>query len=327
MSVGGGITYYDESMRANVEASVEKFLELGGDHVDSSDMYGDGSTGGGESEKILGDMIRKHGREKFFIATKMSFATQASAEERIRNWGGPCCDPAFVKESCELSLARLGTDYIDLYYCHRSDHQTPIEATFTAMKELVDAGKVRYVGVSEHTPEQIRAAHAVCPLTAVQQEWSLMARDLETDVVPVCRELGIGVVAYSPLARGLLTGTQRTRADMPADWRTAPSDSPFGNCGRYLEENMASNVALVDRLSAVARDKGCTPSQLALAWVLKQGALPIPGTTKPARLEENMGAAAVELSDEDMSMISEACPASEVKGARYSNPHLTYNGL
>mmetsp|Transcript_89812 Transcript_89812/g.164686 ORF Transcript_89812/g.164686 Transcript_89812/m.164686 type:complete len:350 (+) Transcript_89812:73-1122(+) len=326
MSVGGGITYYDESMKAEVEKAFDKFVELGGNHIDTSDVYGDGSTGGGESEKILAELIKKHGREKFFIATKMSLASFLSKEEKFAKWGGPCTDPEYVKEACDQSLARLGIDCIDLYYSHRFDAKTPIEETAKAFKELVDAGKVKYVGVSEHTPEQIRAFNAVCPLTAVQQEWSVMARDLEADIVPTCKELGIGVVAYSPLARGLLTGTQRSREEMPKDWRTAPADSPFGNCGRYDEDAMPHNVTLADKFGEVAKAKGCTPAQLSLAWVLKSGALPIPGTSKSLRLEENMKSAEVVLSDEDMIAIQTACPPGEVRGKRYSGPFMTYNG-
>jgi len=330
MSVGGGITYYDASMKPAAEEMIQKFLEKGGNHVDTSDGYGDGSTGGGESEKFLGEMIKKHGRDKFFVATKCTLATSLSKEEKFRNWGCPCADPAYIKEACAQSLERLGVDCIDLFYLHRADPKTPIEDSMKAMKELVTEGKVKYVGVSEHTPELIRKAHAVHPLTAVQQEWSPMARDLEGDIVPVCRELGIGIVPYSPLARGLLTGAHpRTKADMPKDWRNGPADTAWGTCGRSAtDEALAANLALADKFADLAKKKGCTPAQLCLAWVLAQGpdVVPIPATTKAARVAENMDSVAVSLSKEEVDEISATIPQDKVIGSRYSSPYMTYNG-
>jgi len=197
-----------------------------------------------------------------------------------------------------------------------------------AMKALIAEGKIKYVGLSEHTPEAVRRAHAVCPVTALQYEWSVMARDLEDDIVPLARELGIGIVPYSPLARGLLTATQRTREDVGngKDWRT--NDGPFGTCGRYLPENLDANVALADKFAALAKAKGCTPAQLALAWVLAQGedVVPIPATSKASRVEENMAAAGVVLSDAELKEIVETVPYTEVKGPRYTVPAMTYNG-
>jgi len=320
MCIGGGITYYDESMRPSAEEAMAKFLESGGNHIDTSNVYG--TTYSGESERILGEMIAKHGREKFFVATKCTLAQHLSKEEKFQKWGPPCADPEYIKEACDQCLERLGIDCIDLFYLHRPDPKTKIEDSMLAMKELVDAGKIKYVGLSEHTPEMIRRAHAVQPITAVQQEWSVMARDLEEDIVPVCKELGIGIVAYSPLARGLATGTQRSLEDLPADWRKQ-------GCGRYAsEENMAKNVALADKFGEVAKGKGCTSAQLALAWVLAQcpEVVVIPGTVKPHRMEENMKSVDVTLTDADLAAVAEAVPPGEVAGPRYSQPEMTYNG-
>merc|ERR1712224_418959 len=184
-----------------------------------------------------------------------------------------------------------------------------------AMKELVKAGKIKYVGLSEHTPELIRRAHKVHPITACQYEWSLMARDLEADIVPVCRELGIGIVAYSPLARGLLTGVQRSRDDIPNDWRKAKADEGFGTCGRTAnDENMAANVKLADAVGAIAKTKGCTGAQISLAWVLAQGKdiSPIPATITPSRVEENMKSMDIKLSPGDLKALEDACPVAKV---------------
>jgi aryl-alcohol dehydrogenase-like predicted oxidoreductase len=325
MGIGGGITYYTDEMREKAEETMDKYLKAGGDHIDTSDLYGPF-----KGEVILGEMIAKHGRDKFFIATKMAACFWASEDERFKTWGCPCAHPDYIKQCCEASLKRLGVECIDLYYLHRADPKTPVEESMQAMKELIAEGKIKYVGLSEHTPELIRRAHAVCPITAVQQEWSLFARDLEEDIVPVCRELGIGIVPYSPVGRGMLTGAYKSRDDVPSDWRKGPPDGMAGTCGRFLPENFDHNIALVKKLEALADKKGCKASQLAIAWLLSQGddIVPIPATTNPVHLEENMGAWAVKekLTPEDIAEIVSTVPVSEVKGARYTMPHMTYNG-
>lgn len=319
MGLGGGITYYDESMRPKADETMAKFLELGGTHIDTANCYGE--TYGGESEKILAEMIAKHGRGKFFIATKCAVASHLSNEQKFKDWGACCNDPEYIKEACAQSLERLGVDCIDLFYLHRMDPKTEVEEAMKAMKELIAEGKIKYVGLSEFTPDKIRRAHAVQPITAVQQEWSVMARDLEEDIVPVCRELGIGIVCYSPLARGLATGAQRTVDDLPKDWR-------LDGCGRYAGENMQKNVELADKFGEVARGKGCTSAQLALAWLLAQGpdVVAIPGTCKPERMEENMKSAQVTLTDADLAAVTAAVPLGAVAGPRYTQTFMTYNG-
>lgn len=326
MSVGGGITYYEEeTMRDAAEEMVARFLDMGGNHIDTSDIYGPC-----KSEVFLGEMMRKHGREKFFVATKCTLASFLSEKEEFRKWGAPCADPAYVKEACEQSLKRLGTDCIDLFYLHRPDPKTPVEESMKALLELREAGKIKYVGLSEFKPEEVRKAHKVMPVTALQYEWSCMARDLEEDIVPLCKELGIGLVAYSPLARGMLTNAFPTRADLPNDWRTAPEDAAggFGTCGRMLPGNYDKNMALVKEFSKIADSKNCTPGQLALAWLLAQYpyVVPIPATTKAHRVEENLKAAMVKLTPDDLAKIAEALPADGVVGARYTSPSMTYNG-
>jgi aryl-alcohol dehydrogenase-like predicted oxidoreductase len=225
--------------------------------------------------------------------------------------------PENVKRACEGSLERLGTDYIDLYYQHRVDPAVPIEETVGAMAELVKAGKVRYIGLSEASPEIIRRAHATHPLTAVQSEYSLWTRDPEAEVLPALRELGVGLVAYSPLGRGFLTGQIRSVDDLPEDdWRrTNP---------RFQEEALAQNIALADRVRELGVQRDLTPAQLALAWVQAKGKdiVPIPGTKRPERLEENVAAAEIELSDEDMATLDNAVPADAVVGGRYREAEM-----
>jgi aryl-alcohol dehydrogenase-like predicted oxidoreductase len=225
--------------------------------------------------------------------------------------------PENVKRVCEGSLERLGTDYIDLFYQHRVDPAVPIEETVGALADLVKQGKVRYIGLSEASPEIIRRAHATHPLTAVQSEYSLWTRDPEAEVLPTLRELGIGLVAYSPLGRGFLTGQIRSVDDLPEeDWRRS---NP-----RFQEEALRENIALADRVRALAEERGVTPAQLALAWVHTKGTdiVPIPGTKRPERLEENVGAAEIELSDEDVATLDQAVPADAVVGGRYREAEM-----
>lgn len=217
-----------------------------------------------------------------------------------------------MRESCEASLKRLGIDTIDLYYLHRVDPNTPVSETFAEMKALVDEGKVRYVGISEATPADIRAAHAMCPLTAVQLEWSLWSRDSELEIIPTCRELGIGIVAYSPLGRGFLTGAISKPEDLPADdWRLK---NP-----RFQKEAFQKNLELVSAVKGIAARKGVSPGQLALAWVHAQGedVFTIPGTKRVKYLEENVGALAVQLTPEEVQELADALPPHKVVGGRY----------
>jgi aryl-alcohol dehydrogenase-like predicted oxidoreductase len=222
--------------------------------------------------------------------------------------------PEYVRSACDASLQRLGTDHIDLYYQHRVDPETPIEETVGAMKELVEAGKVRYLGLSKAAPETIRQAHEVHPISALQTEYSLWSRDVEGEILPTLRELGIGFVAYSPLGRGFLTGQIRRFEDLPeGDYRR---QSP-----RFQGENFDRNLELVERVNEIAAEKGVTPGQLALAWLLHQGddIVPIPGTKRREYLEENVAAADIELTEEDLWRIEEVAPKDVAAGERYAD--------
>jgi aryl-alcohol dehydrogenase-like predicted oxidoreductase len=222
--------------------------------------------------------------------------------------------PEYVVSSCDASLRRLGVDHIDLYYQHRVDPDVPIEETVGAMASLIDAGKVRYLGLSEAAPETIRRAHEVHPITALQNEYSLWTRDLEDEVLPTIRELGIGLVAYSPLGRGFLTGRFRRPEDIPEE------DFRHGN-PRFQGENFYANLRLVERVREIAEEKDCTPGQLALAWVLEQGedVVPIPGTKRRGYLEQNVAATEIELSEEDLRRLDDAAPAGATAGDRYAD--------
>jgi aryl-alcohol dehydrogenase-like predicted oxidoreductase len=230
--------------------------------------------------------------------------------------------PDYVRQSCDASLKRLGTDHIDLYYQHRVDPQVPIEETVGAMADLVRQGKVRHIGLSEAAADTLRRASKVHKITALQTEYSLWSRDVEDEILPACRELGIGLVAYSPLGRGFLSGKIRSLDDLdPTDWRR---HNP-----RFQGENLEKNLALADRIREIAGRKGCTPAQLALAWVLAQGrdVVPIPGTRSPQRLEENAASTTVELSAGDLAEIREALPRTMVAGLRYPEAAMaTLNG-
>jgi aryl-alcohol dehydrogenase-like predicted oxidoreductase len=228
-------------------------------------------------------------------------------------------DPAYVRQACDASLERLGVDHIDLYYQHRVDRSVPVEETWGVLAELVQAGKVRYLGISEAAPATVRRAHAVHPISAGQYEWSLFSRDLEEELVPTLRELGIGLVAYSPLGRGFLSG----QITSPDDFG---EDDFRRNHPRFTGENFARNLELVDQVRELAEGKGVTPSQLAIAWVLAQGddVVPIPGTKRRRYLEENLGALEVELTGEDLAAIEKVTPRGSVAGARY-NPEMMAN--
>jgi aryl-alcohol dehydrogenase-like predicted oxidoreductase len=283
-----------------------KLLRSAHDHgvnfFDTADTYGVGAN-----EELVGRALRDR-REKAVIATK--FGNARDADGRFLGIRGT---PAYVREACDASLRRLGVDTIDLYYQHRVDPDTPIEDTVGAMAQLVEAGKVRHLGLSEAAPATIRRAHAVHPIAALQTEYSLWSRDPEQDLLAVCRELGITFVAYSPLGRGFLTGAITSPGDLaPDDWRLK---SP-----RFQGENFERNLALVRALEEFARARGCTPSQLALAWVLSRGEhiVPIPGTRRVERLDENAAAAAIELTADDIARLDAIAPPDVAAGTRYT---------
>jgi aryl-alcohol dehydrogenase-like predicted oxidoreductase len=298
MSEFYGTTDEDESV-----ATIQRAIELGVTFLDTADMYGPFTN-----EKLVGKAIEGR-REEVQLATK--FGNVRGEDGSFRGVRG---DAAYVRECCDASLRRLGVDHIDLYYQHRVDPETPIEETVGAMKELVEAGKVRYLGLSEAGTETIRKAHAVHPISALQSEYSLFTRDVEDEVLPTLRELGIGFVPYSPLGRGFLTGRFKSVEDMPEE------DTRSARFPRFAEENFMKNVELADRVREVAEGKGVTPGQLALAWLLAQGEdiVPIPGTKRRKYLEENAGASDVELTEEDLRRIEEAMPRGSAAGERYS---------
>jgi aryl-alcohol dehydrogenase-like predicted oxidoreductase len=283
-------------------ATIDRALELGITFLDTADMYGPFTN-----EVLVGRAIRGR-RDEVVLATKFG-----NERREDGSWVGINGRPEYVRAACDASLRRLGVDAIDLYYQHRVDPDTPVEDTWGAMKELVDAGKVRHLGISEAAPDTIRRAHAVHPMTAVQTEYSLWTRDPEEDgVLATTRELGIGFVAYSPLGRGFLSGEIRSLDDL------APDDFRRRN-PRFQGENFAKNLELVDRVREIAAEKDVTPSQLALAWVLHQGddIVPIPGTKRVHRLEENAAAAFVALTPEDLARLDAAAPRGAAAGDRY----------
>src|SRR5665213_1783301 len=295
--------FYGAGDETESVATIHRALDLGVTFLDTADMYGPFTN-----EELVGRAINGR-RDEVVLATK--FGIFRTADPLVRSIRG---DAEYVRAACEASLKRLGVDHIDLYYQHRTDGGVPIEETVGAMAELVAAGKVRYLGISEASAESIRRANAVHPITALQSEWSLWSRDIEDEIVPTARELGIGIVPYSPLGRGFLTGQITTVDDLaPDDFRR---DSP-----RFAGENFESNLQLVARVRELAAEKGCTPGQLALAWLLHQGAdvVPIPGTRRLERLEENADAMDVALSAEDLRRIAEAAPVGAAAGERYAD--------
>jgi len=283
-------------------ATIHRSIELGMTFLDTADVYGYG-----DNEVLVGKAIRGI-RDEIFLATKFGIVRD-KANPQVRGVSGK---PEYVRACCDASLKRLGVETIDLYYQHRVDPNTPIEETVGAMAELVRAGKIRHIGLSEAGPATIRRAAAVHPIAALQTEYSLWTRDPEDEVLPTTRELGIAFVAYSPLGRGFLTGQYKRFEDLAADdyRRFSP---------RFQGENFQKNLDLVGRVEAMAAEKRCTPSQLALAWLLAQGEdiIPIPGTKRRKYLEENGGGLDVELTSEDLRRIDEVAPQGAAAGARY----------
>jgi aryl-alcohol dehydrogenase-like predicted oxidoreductase len=283
-------------------ATIHRALELGITFLDTADVYGPFTN-----EELVGKAIRGL-RDQVVLATKFGIVRDPS-NPNVRGVNGKA---EYVRKACEGSLRRLGVDTIDLYYQHRVDPDTPIEETVGAMAQLVKEGKVRYLGLSEASPKTLRRAVKVHPIAALQTEYSLWTRDPEEEILPTCRELGIGFVAYSPLGRGFLTGRFEKFEDLPADdYRR--------NSPRFQGENFQKNLDLVRRVEEIAKEKGCTPSQLALAWVLAQGEdiVPIPGTKRRRYLEENVGALNLQLTQEDLRRIDEVFPQDATAGARY----------
>src|SRR2546428_6517090 len=293
--------FYGERDDNQSVATIHRAIELGITLLDTADVYGPFTN-----EQLVGRAIKDR-RERVVLATKFGNARRPDG-----TWAGVNGRPEYVRQACDASLGRLGVEHIDLYYQHRVDPGVPIEETVGAMAELVRTGKVRYLGLSEAAPATIRRAHATHPISALQTEYSLWSRDSEDEILPTCRELGIGFVAYSPLGRGFLTGQIRRFDDLaPGDWRR--------NNPRFQGENFQRNLDLVACVDAIALEQGCTPSQLALAWLLAQGddLVPIPGTKQRRYLEENARAVAIVLTADDLRRIGEVAPKGATAGSRY----------
>ncbi|NUQ98828.1 MAG: aldo/keto reductase [Streptomyces sp.] len=298
---------YGATDDAQSTATLHRALDLGVTFLDTSDFYGFG-----HNEELIGRAVAGR-RHEVVLATKFGFANRLGEPTLIRG------DALYVRQACEASLRRLGVDHIDLYYQHRVDPQVPIEETVGAMAELVRAGKVRHLGLSEAGAQTIRRAHAVHPITALQSEWSLWTRDLETEIAPVCRELGIGLVPFSPLGRGFLTGRYNSVEGMAeTDVRRSQP--------RFADGNLERNLAIVAKLDELAAAKGITAGQLALAWVQHRGddVVPIPGTRRQRYLEENLAALTVDLSTEELAAIEAAAPLEQIAGKRYDATSLTF---
>ncbi len=294
--------FYGPTDEVESIATIHRALDLGVTLLDTADMYGPYVN-----EELVGRAIRDR-RDQVVLATKCGIVRDPT-NARVRGLNGR---PDYIRTSCDASLRRLGVDHVDLYQLHRVDPTVPIEDSVGAMAELVRAGKTRAIGLSEAGPETLRRAHAVHPVASLQSEYSLLTRDVEADVLPTCRTLGVGFLAYSPLGRGLLTGRYRSRADFDAsDYRLLTP--------RFAEGALERNVALALSVAGLAKEMGCTPAQLAIAWLLAQGAevVPIPGTKTRRRLEENVGAAAVALSTADLARLDTATPLGAASGDRY----------
>jgi aryl-alcohol dehydrogenase-like predicted oxidoreductase len=302
--------FYGEGDDEESIATIHRALDLGVNFLDTADMYGPFTN-----EQLVGRAIRGR-RDEVVLATKFGIA-RGEGGERLGVRG----NPEYVHQACDASLRRLGVDHIDLYYQHRVDPKVPIEETVGAMGELVEQGKVRFLGLSEAAPETLRRAHDVHPISALQTEYSLWTRDVENTILPTVRELGIGFVAYSPLGRGFLSGRFTSPDDIPeGDFRRA---NP-----RFQGENFERNMRIVERVREIAEEKGGTPAQLALAWVLAQGddVVPIPGTKRRRYLEENIAATEIDLDEEDLRRLDEAAPPGETAGDRYPDMSTVESG-
>ncbi|CAM0905040.1 unnamed protein product [Alopecurus aequalis] len=303
--MGMSAVYGERKPELDMIALIHHAVASGVTLLDTSDIYGPHTN-----EILLGKALQDGVRPKVQLATKFGI-TLADGQWGLRG------DPAHVRAACEASLARLGVDCIDLYYQHRIDNNVPVEITMGEIKKLVEEGKVKYVGLSEASASTIRRAHAVHPITAVQLEWSLWSRDVEEDIIPTCRQLGIGIVAYSPLGRGFLSSG-------PKLVDTLRDDDFRKNLPRFQPENMEKNAAIFECVSEMAARKGCTPAQLALAWVHHQGSdvCPIPGTTKNENFHQNMRALSVKLTSDEMAELESYADMDVVQGDRYHNTFL-----
>ncbi|KAL2633860.1 hypothetical protein R1flu_005339 [Riccia fluitans] len=298
MSLTGGYGSFTSEEAEKVALDVVKHsYDKGLTFFDTADFYGNH-----QNEIVLGKAIKDVPRDQLQIATKFGLSL-ANGKIVVR------ADPKYVRECCEASLQRLGVDYIDLYYQHRTDSTVPIEKTVGELKKLVEEGKVKYIGLSEACASDIRRAHAVHPITAVQLEWALWTRDVEEEIIPLCRELGIGIVAYGPLGRGFLAGKGLVE-------KLNEDDIRLKTHPRFQPENIEKNKLLYERIVALAEKHGCTPGQLSLAWLLQQGddIVPIPGTSKVKNLEENLGSVHVKLESKDLQNLEAAVPVGEVSG-------------
>jgi aryl-alcohol dehydrogenase-like predicted oxidoreductase len=300
--------FYGERNDQESAATILRALDLGVTFLDTADTYGIG-----DNEELIGKTIRAR-RDEVFLATKFA-NIRTKAEPNRWSLSGK---PEYVRQACDASLKRLGVDHIDLYYQHRVDPQTPIEETVGAMAELVKAGKVKYLGLSEASPATIRRAHKVHPITALQTEYSLWERHVEAHILPTVRELGIGFVPYSPLGRGFLTGAITKKSDL------VETDSRATRMPRFAGENLDKNLVLVERVRAIAERMGVKPGQLALAWVLAKGEdlVPIPGTKRRKYLEENAAAADIKLTPAEVAELEAAVPHTEIAGERYATPAM-----
>ncbi|MCC9165613.1 aldo/keto reductase [Pontibacter harenae] len=298
--------FYSNRDDAESVATIHHALDLGVNFLDTADMYGVGAN-----EELVGKAIKDR-RDSVVLATKFG-----NVRGKDGSFLGIKGKPEYVKSACEASLKRLGVDYIDLYYQHRVDKDTPIEETVGAMAELVKEGKVRFLGLSEASAATIRKAHSVHPISALQTEYSLWSRDVEDDILPACRELGVGFVPYSPLGRGFLTGQIKNFEDLAED--DYRRHSP-----RFQGENFQKNIDLVKKIEEMASQKGCEPAQLALAWLLAQGEdiVPIPGTKRRKYLEENLGALQVSLMRDELKQIDAIAPKGVAAGDRYAEPQM-----
>ncbi|XP_043814887.1 perakine reductase isoform X2 [Manihot esculenta] len=308
MELSGG---YNAPLPEEVGISIIKeAFNRGITFFDTADIYGSNAN-----EVLIGKALKQLPREKIQLATKFGVIFKKNYDYRTASFNGK---PEYVRACCEASLKRLDVDYIDLYYQHRIDPSVPIEETMGELKKLVEEGKIKYIGLSEPSPDTIKRAHAVHPITALQIEWSLWSRDLEEQIIPLCRELGIGIVPYSPLGQGFFAGK--------AVVESVPSDTLLKFFPRFTEENLKQNKVLYRRVENLAKKYGCSPAQLALAWVLNQGddVVPIPGTTKIKNLEDNIGALRVKLTKDEFKEVSDAVPADQVAGLRTIDIRYTW---